>query len=59
MRTPEQAHALCMAALPEHLNALTPRYYVVCATAPPDPADPAAWPTPLSAGTSRSPADRT
>ncbi|MDQ2586698.1 condensation domain-containing protein [Saccharothrix yanglingensis] len=59
VRTPEQAHALCMAALPDHLNALTPRYYVVCATAPPDPADPTAWPTPLSAGTGRSPVDRT
>ena len=53
VRTPEQAHARCMAALPRHLNALTPRHYVICATAPPDPTDPGGWPTPLSAGSGR------
>ncbi|MGW4116163.1 condensation domain-containing protein [Actinosynnema sp. NPDC004786] len=54
VRTPEQAHARCMAALPDRLNALAPRHYVVCATAPADPADPAAWPAPLAAGAGRS-----
>ncbi|HTX26610.1 MAG TPA: hypothetical protein VME19_06300 [Streptosporangiaceae bacterium] len=53
VRTPEQAHARCMAALPHHLTAITPRHYVVCRTAPPDPADPTAWPAPLAAGTGR------
>ena len=53
VRTPEQAHARCMAALAQHPTAITPRYYVICRTAPPDPADPAAWPAPLAAGTGR------
>jgi hypothetical protein len=53
VRTPEQAHARCMAALPDHPTALTPRHYVVCASAPPDPADPAAWSTIISTGTGR------
>ncbi|WP_367128739.1 hypothetical protein [Saccharothrix sp. HUAS TT1] len=53
VRTPEQAHARCMAVLPDHLNALAPRHYVVCATAPADPADPAAWPQPLASGSGR------
>ena len=51
--TPEQAHARCMAVLPHHRTAITPRHYVICATAPPDPADPAAWPAPLAAGSGR------
>jgi hypothetical protein len=34
-------------------TAITPRYYVICRTAPSDPADPAAWPAPLAAGTGR------
>jgi hypothetical protein len=51
--TPEQAHARCMAALARHPTAITPRHYVICATAPPDPADPAAWPAPLATGTGR------
>jgi hypothetical protein len=51
--TPEQAHARCMAALARHPTAITPRYYVICPAAPPDPADPAAWPPPLAAGTGR------
>jgi hypothetical protein len=53
VRTPEQAHARCMAALVHHRTAITPRYYVICRTAPSDPADPAAWPAPLAAGTGR------
>src|SRR5579859_6924855 len=53
VRTPEQAHARCMAALAHHPTAVTPRHYVICRTAPSDPADAAAWPAPLSAGTGR------
>jgi hypothetical protein len=53
VRTPEQAHARCMAALTHHPTAITPRYYVICRTAPSDPSDPAAWPEPLAAGTGR------
>jgi len=53
VRTPEQAHARCMAALERHPTAITPRHYVICRTAPADPADPAAWPEPLAAGTGR------
>jgi hypothetical protein len=52
-RTPEQAHARCMAALAHHPTAITPRHYVICRTAPSDPADPAAWPAPLATGTGR------
>jgi hypothetical protein len=53
VRTPEQAHARCMALLAHHPTAITPRHYVICPTAPPDPADPTAWPAPLAAGTGR------
>jgi hypothetical protein len=53
VRTPEQAHARCMTALEHHPTAITPRHYVICRTAPSDPADPAAWPAPLTAGTGR------
>jgi hypothetical protein len=53
VRTPEQAHARCMTALARHPTAITPRHYVICPTAPPDPADPAAWAPPLAAGTGR------
>ena len=53
VHTPEQAHARCMDVLAHHPTAITPRYYVICRTAPPHPADPAAWPTPLAAGTGR------
>src|SRR3984957_2304595 len=53
VRTPEQAHARCMTALADHPTAITPRYYIICRTAPSDPADPAAWPAPLTAGTGR------
>jgi hypothetical protein len=51
--TPEQAHARCMAVLWHHPTSITPRHYVVCRTAPSDPADPTAWPVPLAAGTGR------
>jgi hypothetical protein len=53
VRTPEQAHARCMAALAQHPTAITPRYYVICRAAPSAPSDPAAWPAPLAAGTGR------
>jgi hypothetical protein len=53
VRTPQQAHARCMAALARHPTAITPRHYVICPTAPPDLADPAAWPPPLATGTGR------
>jgi hypothetical protein len=53
IRTPGQAHARCMTALTRHPTAITPRHYVICRTAPPDPADPAAWPAPLATGTGR------
>jgi hypothetical protein len=51
--TPEQAHARCMAVLAHHPTAITPRHYVICRTAPADPADPTAWPAPLATGTGR------
>jgi hypothetical protein len=53
VRTPEQAHARCMAALERHPTAITPRHYVICRTVPADPADPAAWPAPQTAGPGR------
>jgi hypothetical protein len=53
VRTPEQAHARCLAALAQHPTAITPRHYVICRTAPSDPANPAAWPPPLVTGTGR------
>jgi hypothetical protein len=55
VRTPEQAHARCMAALAHHPTAITPRHYVICRNAPPDLTDPAAWPPPLATGTGRVP----
>ena len=55
VHTPEQAHARCMAILTDHPTAITPRHYVICRTAPSNPADPAAWPAPLTAGTGRAP----
>ncbi|HLJ99245.1 MAG TPA: hypothetical protein VKU39_04985, partial [Streptosporangiaceae bacterium] len=53
IRTPEQAHTRCMAALAHHPTAITPRRYDIYRTAPADPADPAAWPAPLATGTGR------
>jgi hypothetical protein len=55
VHTAEQAHARCMAALAQHPWTMTPRYYVVCATAPADPTDLAAWPVPITSGTGRIP----
>jgi hypothetical protein len=55
VHTAEQAHTRCMAALAQHPWAVTPRHYVVCATAPADPADLAAWPPPVTSGTGRIP----
>jgi len=52
--TPEQAHARCMDVLARHPTAITPRHYVICRTAPSNPADPTAWPPPLATGTGRS-----
>jgi hypothetical protein len=53
VRTPEQAHARCIAVLAHHPTAITPRHYVICRTAPPDPSDPAAWPAPVAGGAGR------
>jgi hypothetical protein len=53
VRTPEQAHARCMAAITRHPTAIAPRHYVICRTAPADPSDPTAWPAPLATGTGR------
>ena len=53
VRTPEQAHARCMAVVANHPTAITPRHYVICRTAPSDPSDPAAWPAPLATGAGR------
>jgi hypothetical protein len=50
IRTPEQAHARCMAALAAHPTAITPRHYVIRSTAP---SDPGSWPVPLTAGAGR------
>jgi hypothetical protein len=51
--TPEQAHVRCMAALPRHPTAVTPRRYVVCRAAPAEPQDPLAWQEILGSGTGR------
>jgi hypothetical protein len=59
VRTPEQAHARCMAVLAHHPTAITPRHYVICRTAPSDPADPTAWPAPVATGTGRACSPRT
>jgi hypothetical protein len=53
VRTPEQAHARCMAALTRHPTAIPPRHYVICPTAPSHPDNPGAWPAPLATGTGR------
>jgi len=53
VRTPEQAHARCIAVLADHPTAITPRHYVICRTAPSDRSDPAAWPAPVATGTGR------
>jgi hypothetical protein len=53
IQTPEQAHDRCMSVLAHHPTAITPRHYVICRTAPADPADLTAWPAPLATGTGR------
>jgi hypothetical protein len=53
IQTPEQAHDRCMSVLGHHPTAITPRHYVICRTAPADPADPNAWSAPLATGTGR------
>jgi hypothetical protein len=44
IRTPQKANASCMAALAHHPTAITPLHYVICRTAPPNPADPTGKP---------------
>jgi hypothetical protein len=56
VRDPAQAHAQCLAALPDHPTALAPRHYVVCGATPADPVDRSRWPV-LRAGDGRSPGD--
>jgi hypothetical protein len=53
VRTPEQAHARCMAALPADPTAVAPKHYVICETVPTDPDDPAAWTTVICQGSGR------
>ncbi|MER6830691.1 condensation domain-containing protein [Streptosporangium sp. NPDC000563] len=53
VRTPEQAHARCMAMLSAHPSAMTPRYYVICEAVSVDVDDPIGWPAGTSAGTGR------
>jgi hypothetical protein len=43
IRTPEQAHEACLAALPGRYTAITPRRYVLCDGAPEEPADREQW----------------
>src|SRR5216683_2792396 len=57
-RTPEQAHAACMRALPGRHTAMAPGWYVLCASAPHGPGDLTGWqhePV-LSDGDGRNPA---
>ena len=53
VRTPEQAHARCLSVLPDRPTAMTPRYYVLCETAPDDLDDPSAWRSVCAEGTGR------
>jgi Condensation domain len=41
--TAEQAHAACLAALPDRFTAMAPHHYRVCGHAPQDPTDLRAW----------------
>jgi hypothetical protein len=56
-RTPEQAHAACMAILPGRFTAMAPRRYVLCDREPERPAELAAWQAlpPLACGDGRLP----
>jgi hypothetical protein len=53
LRTPEEAHARCMALLPAHPAAMTPQRYVICEVLPSDLNDPTAWRGVVCAGTGR------
>jgi hypothetical protein len=53
LRTPEQAHARCMAALPGRHTAMAPRHYVLCGIAPDDPTDLAGWQSVVGEGPGR------
>jgi hypothetical protein len=53
LRTPEQAHARCMALLSAHPAAMTPQRYVLYESFPTDPDDPTTWSKVASAGTGR------
>jgi hypothetical protein len=44
VRSPEQAHARCVAALPGRPTAMAPQHYVLFTEAPADPTRPDAWP---------------
>ncbi|MCW6005996.1 hypothetical protein K1W54_15620 [Micromonospora sp. CPCC 205371] len=52
-RSPEEAHSRCMAALAGRHTAMAPQHYVVCATAPADPADAGAWTDVIAEGSGR------
>lgn len=43
VRTPQQAHAACMATLTSRFTAMAPAHYVICERAPDDPSDLSAW----------------
>lgn len=53
VRTPADAHARCLAALPGRHTAMTPTHYVLCETAPSDPTNPASWATVRCQGSGR------
>ncbi|MFI7550887.1 condensation domain-containing protein [Micromonospora sediminimaris] len=53
IRTPEQAHAACLAAVKAYPTAMTPRHYVICERVPDNPDDPAAWRDVCSQGSGR------
>jgi hypothetical protein len=53
LRTPEQAHARCVALLSAHTAAMTPQRYNIYESFLIDPDDPADWRGLISAGTGR------
>jgi hypothetical protein len=53
IRTAEQAHAACMAALRAYPTAMAPQHYVICERVPGNPDDPAAWIGVCSTGSGR------
>lgn len=58
VRTPEDAHAACMAALSAYPTAMAPQHYVICERIPDDPDDPAAWTDVCCQGSGRKGVDR-